>query len=98
MAIEPPWDVESPILAAGNPEIKTEEEPLDIVSTLPTQKQEEPTVAAGSPPIITFVIPWRMGPPTWGTGTAPGFDMGQLWKSVCLAAAGIINLFEQLIL
>jgi len=82
--------VESPILAAGFLPIKTDFEPLIIVSGgEPTQTQEELSVAAGNFPISTEETPFVIGPPTCGTGGVPGVCIGQTCISVTLAAGGI---------
>ena len=54
---DPPWAVESPILAAGIPPIITDEDPFTILSGGPTQTRIDPTVAAGKPPIRTVGTP-----------------------------------------
>jgi hypothetical protein len=87
--INPPCEVESPILAAGFPPIMTVDEPIEIVSGGPVQTHESPTLAAGIPPIMTVGSPGgSIGPPTCGTG--PGSTMGQMCISVVLAAGGIM--------
>ncbi|ERM81210.1 hypothetical protein P872_20200 [Rhodonellum psychrophilum GCM71 = DSM 17998] len=63
--IEPPWAVESPILAAGFPPIMTVAEPLTMESGGPTHTNESPKTAAGSFPINTVGVPGpTIGPPT----------------------------------
>ena len=90
MVIVPPCAVESPMRAAGFLPIMTVADPLIIVSGGPTHTQLSPMTAAGMPPIITVGTPGpTMGPPTCGTGGVPGVCMGQVCKSVILAAGGI---------
>jgi hypothetical protein len=62
--IEPPWEVESPNLAADFPPIITVEEPMAIVSGGPQQTHWSPILAAGIPPIMTVGSPAMIGPPT----------------------------------
>jgi hypothetical protein len=76
--------VESPILAAGFPPIKTLEDPDAMVSMGPVHTALSPTLAAGFPPINTVGSPAGiMGPPTCGTFPV---TMGQVCISVILAA------------
>jgi len=64
-----------------------------MVSGGPTHTQLSPTTAAGKPPIRTVGAPGpTTGPPTWGIGGTPGVCIGQVCKSVILAAALINNL------
>lgn len=65
MTIEPPWAVESPILAAGTPPINTVPDPIAMLSGGPVQTHISPTTAAGIPPMRTVATPGPMtGPPT----------------------------------
>jgi hypothetical protein len=51
--------------AAGEPQIKTVDEPRIIVSGGPAQMAISPTFAAGIPPINTVAHPGgKIGPPT----------------------------------
>ena len=56
-----------------------------MVSGGPTHVQDVPSVAAGSPAIMTVGTPGRIGPPTWGTSAV---TMGQTCMSLVLAAGG----------
>jgi hypothetical protein len=93
--IVPPCAVESPILAAGFPPIKTVDEPITMLSGGPLQVAMSPTQAAGTPPIKTVGTPaGKIGPPTCGTVAV---TIGQTCISETLAAGApmIFNLFEQ---
>ena len=60
--------MESPIRAAGFPQIKTVVDPLMMESGGPIHTQQSPTTAAGIPPIKTVGEPGPIiAPPTWGT-------------------------------
>ncbi len=72
----PPCDDLSPILAAGLPLIKTDEDPPDILSGGPTHTIESPWRAAGSPSMNTFEEPLAIGPPTWDFLRV---FLGQMW-------------------
>src|SRR5450759_2023440 len=83
----PPWDVGSPMRAAGFPPINTVILPMMILSGGPTHTHESPRVAAGRPPINTVGAPGpTIGPPTCGTGPV---NIGQACISVNLAAGPI---------
>jgi hypothetical protein len=72
--------------------MKTDDDPLTMLSGGPTQTHESPTVAAGILAIRTVGIPGpTMGPPTCGMGGTPGVTIGQTCISVNLAAGGIIG-------
>ena len=87
MMILPPCAVESPILAAGLPPIRTEAEPFTMLSGGPTQVHISPTTAAGLPPIRTVAAPGPVtGPPTCGIGGVPGVCIGQMCISPMVAA------------
>lgn len=86
--IEPPCAVVSPILAAGWPPIKTEADPLIMLSGGPAQVSISPTLAAGCPSIKTVGQPGGiMGPPV--CGEPPGVNIGHTCMSPTLAAPGI---------
>lgn len=69
----PPWDVASPIRAAGSPPIKTEDDPLTMALGGPAHTHKSPSRAAGMPPIKTVGHPaGAMTPPTCGLGEANG--------------------------
>lgn len=86
--IFPPCAVLSPILAAGLLDIRTLEDPIEIVSGGPVQVHRSPRHAANCPPMNTVVLlPGRMGPPTCGLGPS---DIGQMCISFILAAAPIL--------
>lgn len=77
--ILPPCAVESPCLAAGLLPIKTDDEPLRILSGGPAHVHILPTVAAGLPPIKTLGIPGgKTGPPVCGVLPGGGLVSGQL--------------------
>ncbi len=82
--ITPPWAVESPILAAGSPAMKTVADPFTITSGGLTHVAMSETRAAGRPPISTVGQQGAMiGPPTCGTGP---LKAGQMCMSVNRAA------------
>jgi hypothetical protein len=62
----PPWDVISPMRAAGAPQILTVIDPIAIESRGPTHSARSPARAAGSIPIMTVEAPIITGPPTCG--------------------------------
>lgn len=79
--------------AAGLLPMVTVADPLMIVSGGPEHAQLSPMTVAGMPQIKTVGTPGPMeGPPTCGTGGVPGVCMGQVCKSVILAACGIFPL------
>ncbi len=87
--MEPPWAVESPILAAGILPIITLLDPFAIESGGPTHIHILPTVAAGIPPISTVGTPGgAIGPPTCGIGGTAGDCIGHVCISPTLAAGG----------
>jgi hypothetical protein len=90
--ITPPCAVLSPIRAAGFPQMRTVADPLMIESGGPTHTHMLPSVAEGIMPIMTVGPPGEtMGPPTWGTGTGAGVDIGQVCMSVRRAAGGMVG-------
>jgi hypothetical protein len=77
--------------AAGIELIKTDGEPLTMVSGGPTQVAISVARAAGKPPIMTLGEPLVIGPPTCGFG--PGSTIGQVCMSV-KRAAGLPGTFS----
>lgn len=97
IAMEPPWDVLSPMRAAGLPPISTVAEPLMIESGGPTHTQLSPRTAAGKPPSKTVGHPGpAIGPPTWGMGGTAGVCIGQVCRSARRAAAGMVGGAERI--
>jgi hypothetical protein len=91
-AIAPPWDVLSPMRAAGMLQINTVADPLMIFAGGPTQVHMSPTVAAGKLPINTVGLQGgNIGPPKWGTGGTTGVTNGHKCISVIRAAGSDIT-------
>src|SRR6187549_3487408 len=85
--ITPPCAVRSPRRAAGMPPISTIVEPFAIRSGGPTHTAMSVARAAGKLPMSTVGHPGPLtGPPTCGTGGAPGVTMGHTCMSLSLAA------------